>query len=127
MIKHIKAHIISDFYSIYSDEILFILILILFILILMKKLKVGITGGIGSGKTTVCHIFETLGIPVYYADDRAKALMIKEGNLKNKIRNGIGKYLVREVGKEFINQSFLQIIYCYSKMPAILVAHLHIV
>ena len=67
-----------------------ILILILFILILMKKLKVGITGGIGSGKTTVCHIFETLGIPVYYADDRAKALMIKEGNLKNKIRNLFG-------------------------------------
>jgi dephospho-CoA kinase len=35
----------------------------------------GITGGIGSGKTTVCKIFETLGIPVYYADDRAKYLM----------------------------------------------------
>jgi uridine kinase len=42
-----------------------------------QALKVGITGGIGSGKTTVCHIFETLGIPVYYADDRAKALMTK--------------------------------------------------
>ncbi len=41
-----------------------------------KKWKVGITGGIGSGKTTVCSIFETLGIPVYYADDRAKWLMI---------------------------------------------------
>lgn len=38
-------------------------------------LKVGITGGIGSGKTTVCKIFEVLGIPVYYADDRAKDLM----------------------------------------------------
>ncbi len=38
-------------------------------------LKVGITGGIGSGKTTVCKIFEVLGIPVYYADDRAKELM----------------------------------------------------
>lgn len=35
----------------------------------------GITGGIGSGKTTVCKIFETLGIPVYYADERAKYLM----------------------------------------------------
>ncbi len=38
-------------------------------------LKVGITGGIGSGKTTVCQIFATLGIPIYYADTRAKELM----------------------------------------------------
>lgn len=38
-------------------------------------LKIGITGGIGSGKTTVCKVFETLGIPIYYADDRAKYLM----------------------------------------------------
>ena len=32
------------------------------------------TGGIGSGKTYVCRIFEKMGIPVYYSDDRAKAL-----------------------------------------------------
>ena len=38
-------------------------------------LKVGITGGIGSGKTTVCHLFEVLGIPVFYADEAARALM----------------------------------------------------
>ena len=37
-------------------------------------LVVGITGGIGSGKTTVCKIFEALGIPVFYADDEAKKL-----------------------------------------------------
>jgi dephospho-CoA kinase len=36
---------------------------------------VGLTGGIGSGKTTVAHIFEKLGVPVYSSDDRAKALM----------------------------------------------------
>ncbi len=36
---------------------------------------VGITGGIGSGKTTICKIFEVLGVKVYYADDRAKSLM----------------------------------------------------
>lgn len=41
----------------------------------------GITGGIGSGKTTVCKIFETLGIPIYYADDRAKFLMSHDPNL----------------------------------------------
>jgi dephospho-CoA kinase len=35
-------------------------------------LRIGITGGIGTGKTTVCKMFEKLGVPVYYADDRAK-------------------------------------------------------
>ena len=41
-----------------------------------QMLKIGLTGGIGSGKTTVARIFEVLGIPVYYADDRAKLLMV---------------------------------------------------
>ena len=57
----------------------------------MKKLKVGITGGIGSGKTTVCQIFETLGIPVYYADDRAKALMVEDEKLISDIKNIFGE------------------------------------
>lgn len=35
---------------------------------------IGLTGGIGSGKTTVARIFETMGVPVYYSDDRAKEL-----------------------------------------------------
>jgi len=38
-------------------------------------IKVGITGGIGSGKTSVSRIFELLGIPVFYADSVAKTLM----------------------------------------------------
>jgi len=38
-------------------------------------LRVGLTGGIGSGKSTVAQIFEVLGIPVYYADIAAKKLM----------------------------------------------------
>ena len=57
----------------------------------MKKLKVGITGGIGSGKTTVCKIFETLGIPVYYADDRAKALMTEDKKLISDIKKIFGE------------------------------------
>ena len=57
----------------------------------MKRLKVGITGGIGSGKTTVCKIFETLGIPVYYADDRAKALMVEDEKLIAAIKNIFGE------------------------------------
>ncbi len=53
-------------------------------------LKVGITGGMGSGKTTVCNIFETLGIPVYYADDRAKYLMTNDEELRQKIKSIFG-------------------------------------
>lgn len=56
-----------------------------------KILKIGITGGIGSGKTTACHIFETLGIPVYYADDRAKALMVENTALIHSIKNLFGE------------------------------------
>lgn len=53
-------------------------------------LKVGITGGIGSGKSTVCKIFEVLGIPVYYADDRAKALMVQDQTLVQAIKELLG-------------------------------------
>lgn len=41
-------------------------------------LKVGVTGGIGSGKTTVCQVFKALGISVYNADIEAKNLMLSE-------------------------------------------------
>jgi dephospho-CoA kinase len=54
-------------------------------------IKVGITGGIGSGKSTVCRIFETLGIPVYYADDRAKWLMTHDPELVKGIKALIGE------------------------------------
>lgn len=49
-------------------------------------IKVGITGGIGTGKTTCCKIFETLGVPVYYADKRAKELMIVDQEMKTQIK-----------------------------------------
>ena len=55
-----------------------------------QMLKVGITGGIGSGKTTVCKMFEKLGIPVYYADDRAKYLMQHEHFLIDQIKKNFG-------------------------------------
>lgn len=53
-------------------------------------LKIGITGGIGSGKTTVCHIFEVLGIPVFYADNAAKAIMHTDALLRADIIKGFG-------------------------------------
>lgn len=52
--------------------------------------KVGITGGIGSGKTTCCRLFEKLGVPVYYADSEAKSLMYRNPTLKAKIKELLG-------------------------------------
>ena len=52
-------------------------------------IKIGITGGIGSGKTTVCKIFEVLGIPIYYADDRAKELLESDKNVIKKVKTFI--------------------------------------
>jgi len=53
-------------------------------------LKIGITGGIGSGKSTVAKVFEVLGIPVYYADDAAKRLMNEDEELKANIQLQFG-------------------------------------
>jgi dephospho-CoA kinase len=53
-------------------------------------LRIGITGGIGSGKSTVAKIFEVLGIPVYYADDASKRLMNENEILKKTIQQHFG-------------------------------------
>ena len=53
-------------------------------------LKIGITGGIGTGKTTVCRIFELLGVPVYYADARAKLVMQTDQQLIASIKTVFG-------------------------------------
>lgn len=53
-------------------------------------LKVGITGGIGSGKTTICQIFESIDIPVYYADERAKWLMSNDLKLISGLKAHFG-------------------------------------
>lgn len=53
-------------------------------------LKIGITGGIGSGKSTVAKLFEVLGIPVYYADDAAKQLMNENEVLKQQVQKEFG-------------------------------------
>ncbi|SEM37261.1 dephospho-CoA kinase [Chitinophaga rupis] len=53
-------------------------------------LKIGITGGIGSGKSTVAKIFELLGIPVYYADAAAKDIMNRDPELKAQVQQHFG-------------------------------------
>lgn len=54
------------------------------------SIKVGITGGIGAGKTTITKVFELLGVPTYDADSRAKALVVESIALKHAIINLLG-------------------------------------
>ena len=56
----------------------------------INPLRVGVTGGIGSGKSTVCRIFEALGIPVYDADHWAKWLVANDKELKTKMVDAFG-------------------------------------
>jgi dephospho-CoA kinase len=67
-------------------------------------IKIGLTGGIGSGKTTVAKIFEVLGIPVYYADDRAKELMESNENIKTQIIQNFGaeSYIDGKLHRKYI-------------------------
>lgn len=67
-------------------------------------LSIGLTGGIGSGKSTVASIFEILDIPVLYTDDVAKMLMSKDPQLKKSIQNEFGNnaYIGNELNKSFL-------------------------
>ncbi|RYU91769.1 dephospho-CoA kinase [Emticicia agri] len=62
-------------------------------------LKIGITGGIGSGKTIVCKMFEILGVPVYYADERAKWLTNHDLQLRKEIKELLGRQAYDEHGQ----------------------------
>jgi dephospho-CoA kinase len=67
--------------------------------------QVGITGGIGSGKSLVCRIFQCLGIPVYDADSHAKALMTTDGILIANIQKEFGHLSYNTDGS--VNRSYL--------------------
>jgi dephospho-CoA kinase len=58
-----------------------------------SSLKLGVTGGIGSGKTTVCKIFSILGIPVFSADTEANIIMDTDAELKSRLNSLAGKDL----------------------------------
>ena len=76
-------------------------------------LKVGVTGGIGSGKTTVCKVFELLGIPVFYADDVAKSVMHTDQVLKTAILNTFGERAYTKEGT--LNRSYISSLVFNSK------------
>lgn len=70
-----------------------------------KTLKVGVTGGIGSGKTLVCRIFGLMGIPVFDADKEAKDLMTTDLALVRAIKNEFGEEAYLKDGS--LNRAFL--------------------
>lgn len=62
-------------------------------------LRIGVTGGIGSGKSLVCRVFASLGIPVYMADDRAKWLTENDPILKADITRVLGTMAYDTLGR----------------------------
>lgn len=63
------------------------------------KLRIGVTGGIGTGKTTVCKIFEAMGYPVFYADTEAKNVMVDNKDLVEDIKGIFGAEVYSKEGK----------------------------
>ncbi len=70
-----------------------------------RPLQIGVTGGMGSGKSLVCHIFQCLGAPVYDADSRAKNLMTTDGILVEQIKKEFGVLTYTPDGK--LDRSYL--------------------
>jgi dephospho-CoA kinase len=68
-------------------------------------LQIGITGGIGSGKSLVCKVFRILGVPVYDADSHAKELMTTDGILISQIKKEFGDLSYHQDGR--LNRSYL--------------------
>ena len=67
------------------------------LLLLFYMVKIGVTGGIGSGKSTVCRVFKEMGVPVYEADKRAKQVILKE-EVKVKVKELLGEEAYLENG-----------------------------
>lgn len=83
---------------------------------------VGLTGGIGSGKTTVAGIFSKLGVPVYIADDEAKKLMKSSKVIKRKLVKLFGEdaYINGNLNKPFIANAIFNNKALLEKMNAII-------
>ena len=82
---------------------------------------VGLTGGIGSGKTTVANYFKELNVPVYFADIEAKKLMNKSKVLQKKIKALFGKraYINNELNRPLIAKKIFKDKHLLQKINAI--------
>lgn len=82
---------------------------------------IGLTGGIGSGKSTILKEFQSFGIPVYIADDEAKALMNRSKVIRRKLIELFGKdaYLDNKLNKPYLSSKIFNDRSMLSKMNAI--------
>jgi dephospho-CoA kinase len=73
-------------------------------------LRIGLTGGIGSGKSTVAAIFRVLGIPVYYADQAARHIMMHDRGIRSRIIATFGSqaYLGEAPNRAWIAENLLR-------------------
>jgi len=67
-------------------------------------MKIGLTGGIGSGKTTVANIFKQLGVPIYFSDSRAKYLMLHNESLRKSLISIFGNQVIID---GLLNRSYI--------------------
>lgn len=65
---------------------------------------IGLTGGIGSGKSTVARMFKELGVPVYNSDERAKKLMVSSKTARKKISELLGE---KAYSNKKLNRSYI--------------------
>lgn len=71
---------------------------------MQAPLRIGLTGGIGSGKSTVAKVFEVLGVPVFYADIVAKEIMNTNALLRRQLTEVFGEEVY---ANDFINRTYL--------------------
>ncbi len=84
-------------------------------------LKVGITGGIGSGKSIVSNIFKTIGIPVFDADQAAKKIMQENEEVKMQLIDEFGKetFINDELNRKYLANIVFNDAYKLEKLNAI--------
>ncbi len=94
---------------------------LLFVILHLTMLKVGLTGGIGSGKTVVANIFKVLGIPVFDADAAAKEIMEQDEKLIEQIRNEFGEasYEGNKLNRKYLADKVFNDSYQLDKLNAI--------
>lgn len=71
----------------------------------MKTIKLGITGGIASGKSVVCDILRVMGFPIYCSDDRAKELMKTDASIQHDLISLLGQKVYNTDGE--LNRNLL--------------------
>ena len=63
------------------------------------SIRIGVTGGMGSGKTYVCQLLEKRGIPVFYTDTEAKRLIVDDSGVRQRLKDIVGNSLYNREGK----------------------------